>query len=295
MDTELLKTFLEVGRTRHFGRAAENLYLTQSAVSARIRQLEQVLGAELFSRTRNNIQLTPSGERLLPHAEAAIAAWEQGRQAVSLSAENESLLTIAAAPSLWDSRGQQALGRVREALPQLALRAESHPDSGLARRLLELQVDLILCYDPPKRYDVVIHELSALRLVLVSSRANLGLTEALGPDYLYVDWGASFSAKHATVFAALPSPRVQIGSGRLALDLLLAEGGAVYLPEPVVKPYLDQGRLSRVEEAPVFERGVHLAYRRGSDNVGLVKQVVNLIAQAGWQGAASLQSVADDR
>ena len=43
MDTELLKTFLEVSRTRHFGRAAESLYLTQSAVSFRIRQLENQL------------------------------------------------------------------------------------------------------------------------------------------------------------------------------------------------------------------------------------------------------------
>ncbi|SUC17946.1 transcriptional regulator HdfR [Proteus mirabilis] len=44
MDTELLKTFLEVSKTRHFGRAAESLYLTQSAVSFRIRQLETQLG-----------------------------------------------------------------------------------------------------------------------------------------------------------------------------------------------------------------------------------------------------------
>ncbi|WP_246065523.1 LysR family transcriptional regulator [Hydrocarboniclastica marina] len=289
MDIELLKTFLEVGRIRHFGRAAENLYLTQSAVSARIRQLEQVLGTELFNRTRNNIQLTASGERLLPHAEAALAAWEQGRQAVSLSADRESLLTLAAAPSLWDSRGQQALGRLRAAMPELGLRAESHPDSTLARRLLELQVDLILCYDPPKRYDVIIHELSPLRLILVTNQAQLNLSQALGPDYLYVDWGASFSGKHATVFAAMPSPRVQIGSGRLALDLLLAEGGAVYLPEPVVEPYLSARRLFRVEKAPVFERGVHLAYRRGAENAAMLEQVVTLIAAAGWRGAESLQ------
>ena len=49
MDTELLKTFLEVSRTRHFGRAAESLYLTQSAVSFRIRQLENQLGVNLFT------------------------------------------------------------------------------------------------------------------------------------------------------------------------------------------------------------------------------------------------------
>ena len=51
MDIGVLKTFLEVNRTRHFGQAADNLFLTQSAVSARIRLLEQTLGVPLFSRT----------------------------------------------------------------------------------------------------------------------------------------------------------------------------------------------------------------------------------------------------
>ena len=44
MDIALLKTFLEVAKTRHFGRAAENLYITQAAVSARIKQMEEDLG-----------------------------------------------------------------------------------------------------------------------------------------------------------------------------------------------------------------------------------------------------------
>ncbi|HEY5717214.1 MAG TPA: LysR family transcriptional regulator, partial [Motiliproteus sp.] len=48
VDTALLRTFLEVQKTRHFGRAAEQLYLTQSAVSFRIRQLEELLGVKLF-------------------------------------------------------------------------------------------------------------------------------------------------------------------------------------------------------------------------------------------------------
>ena len=83
MDTELLKTFLEVSRTRHFGRAAESLYLTQSAVSFRIRQLENQLGANLFTRHRNNIRLTPAGERLLPYAESLMntAVGEEGGRA----------------------------------------------------------------------------------------------------------------------------------------------------------------------------------------------------------------------
>ena len=84
MDTELLKTFLEVSRTRHFGRAAESLYLTQSAVSFRIRQLENQLGANLFTRHRNNIRLTPAGERLLPYAESLMntGSWRRRRSCV---------------------------------------------------------------------------------------------------------------------------------------------------------------------------------------------------------------------
>lgn len=73
MDTELLKTFTEVSRTRHFGRAAESLYLTQSAVSFRIRQLENQLGVNLFTRHRNNIRLTAAGEKLLPYAETLMS------------------------------------------------------------------------------------------------------------------------------------------------------------------------------------------------------------------------------
>ncbi len=80
MDTELLKTFLEVSRTRHFGRAAESLYLTQSAVSFRIRQLENQLGANLFTRHRNNIRLTPAGERLLPYAESLMMTWQLAKK-----------------------------------------------------------------------------------------------------------------------------------------------------------------------------------------------------------------------
>ncbi|MEI4270070.1 MAG: LysR family transcriptional regulator, partial [Candidatus Dasytiphilus stammeri] len=63
VNTELLKTFLEVSRTLHFGKAAELLYLTQSAVSFRIRQLENQLGVILFTRHRNKIRLTAAGIR----------------------------------------------------------------------------------------------------------------------------------------------------------------------------------------------------------------------------------------
>ncbi len=125
MDTELLKTFIEVQRTRHFGKAAENLYLTQSAVSFRIRQLEQQLGVNLFSRYRNNIQLTASGERLLPHAEAMLTALQRAKQEVAVSAEQAIQLSIAATANVWDAFLLQGFINIQHALPGLSWRAES--------------------------------------------------------------------------------------------------------------------------------------------------------------------------
>jgi len=68
LDTELLRTFIEVYRMRSFTRAAQNLCVTPSAVSARVRLLEGEMGRSLLSRNSQRVQLTPAGERLLRHS-----------------------------------------------------------------------------------------------------------------------------------------------------------------------------------------------------------------------------------
>ncbi|MDP2507075.1 MULTISPECIES: LysR family transcriptional regulator [unclassified Oceanobacter] len=68
MDSQQLKAFLAVAHHRSFSLAAEQLFLTQPAVSKRIHQLEQQLNSPLFDRHNRSISLTESGQRLLPKA-----------------------------------------------------------------------------------------------------------------------------------------------------------------------------------------------------------------------------------
>lgn len=70
MDTQNLNAFLLVAETGSFSLAAEQLHLTQPAVSKRVALLEEQLEAELFDRIGRNISLTEAGEALLPHAKA---------------------------------------------------------------------------------------------------------------------------------------------------------------------------------------------------------------------------------
>ena len=101
MDLELLRTFLELNRTRHFGRVAEALHLTQAAVSSRLKSLEAQLGVTLFKRSRREMRPTPEGARLIPHAERQIAAWRAARQDVSIARATDQLV-VGGSLRLWD-------------------------------------------------------------------------------------------------------------------------------------------------------------------------------------------------
>jgi DNA-binding transcriptional LysR family regulator len=85
MDLRQLEYFAAVARHRHFRRAAESLYVTQSAVSQAVRRLEAELGLELLRRrpgAQPPVEVTPAGQDLLARAEAILADVAQARAAM---------------------------------------------------------------------------------------------------------------------------------------------------------------------------------------------------------------------
>ncbi|MFD4598097.1 LysR family transcriptional regulator [Streptomyces sp. NPDC058464] len=74
MELRQLEYFVAVAEEQNFTRAAERVHISQSGVSAQIRQLERDLGAELFDRSARTVTLTVAGRAALEHARAALAA-----------------------------------------------------------------------------------------------------------------------------------------------------------------------------------------------------------------------------
>ena len=68
-DFELLRI---LGETRNITHAADKLYMTQSALSKRIKALERELGVEIMLRSRQGIRFTPAGEKVLAHSKAGL-------------------------------------------------------------------------------------------------------------------------------------------------------------------------------------------------------------------------------
>jgi DNA-binding transcriptional LysR family regulator len=83
MELRQLTHFLAVAEAGHFTRAASRVHLTQSSLSSSIRALERELGGDLFVRSTRRVELTEAGRALLPAAQRAVAAAEDGRDAVA--------------------------------------------------------------------------------------------------------------------------------------------------------------------------------------------------------------------
>jgi DNA-binding transcriptional LysR family regulator len=277
MDIELLRTFLAVARTRHFGRAADELCVTQAAVSARIRQLEKTLSVRLFNRVRNNIQLTPEGRQLQKHAETIVHAWARARQETGLRKEFTGGLALGATWDLWETLLAGWLCLLREALPETALQIEAGATELLVRRVMDGLLDLVILFEPPQVPGLEIREPGILSLVLVATQRDLTLDQALASGYIMVDWGTAFSLEHARLFPAMPAPVLRMNYGALALRHLQQADGSAYLPEEMLATGNITRPLYRVSQAPVIDRPVFAVYRGGSDRSHLIRQALGLL------------------
>jgi len=117
MDTAALTAFLEVARSASFSQAAEQLHLTQPAVSKRISGLEESLGVSLFDRVGRQVSLTEAGRALLPRAQQLLLDLEDMKRAVgNLSGPVTGTLKVGTSHHI-------GLHRLPPALPRLLQRS----------------------------------------------------------------------------------------------------------------------------------------------------------------------------
>ncbi len=269
MDTELLKTFLEVSRTRHFGRAAESLYLTQSAVSFRIRQLENQLGANLFTRHRNNIRLTSAGERLLPYAENLINTWQLAKKEVVRSLQHTEL-SIGATASLWEAYLTPWLQTLYQQQGTLQLEARVALRQSLVKQLHERQLDLLITTEPPKMDELASQLLGSFSLRLFSSAQSSSHSPR---PYIKLEWGADFHQQESRMLGEDNVPILTTTSAHLTRQLLDTTGGCAFLPDQWEKDY---PQLAVDADIPAIVRPLYAVWLQNSDHQPLIRQLLKI-------------------
>jgi len=163
MEISQVEAFLAVETFGGFRKAADALRLTQPAVSARIKALEDSLGVALFARTQGRPSLSAAGRALRPHAEQIVHALALARQAVhDLQPSAGGAVQIAAALSICTYLLPDVLTRFQAAHPRVMITVRSghskevlemvlrgEADIGLARSLHHPSVHTVSLRDDP--------------------------------------------------------------------------------------------------------------------------------------------------
>ncbi len=290
MDVKVFRTFLELARVRHFGRAAENLYITQAAVSARIKQLESYFDTQLFIRDRNNIKLTSAGERLISYAEVMVTTLQQAKLELSLEDGKGLQLTLGGTPNIWDAYLQNCLSVVTDSFGGYGFMAEVMGREMLSRSLLERTLDMAFAFDQIKADELNCKKVADVVLVLVSTEQD-SLDTVFDNKYVYVDWGTRFASEHSERHPKISAPYLRTSTARIALDFILEKGGAAYLPVSLVEPFIANGQLYKVSGVEDWHRPIYLSYRKASSSVDAIKQVEEIVKEIDPLTAYSLQQI----
>jgi DNA-binding transcriptional LysR family regulator len=277
MDTEVIRTFLEIVAQRNFGAAAEKLHVAQTTVSARIKLLEERLGRPLFVRNKTGATLTPAGEQLLRYAPSFVQLWERARHQVALPPDKQAVLAIGGELSLWNPMLLEWLIWMRQTAPEIAVRTKIGIAEDLNTQVAEGVLDIAVLYDPQHRPGLEVELLLEETLVLVTTDPNP--KPSIGPDYVYVDWGADFALHHGLSFPEFSEPGLFVGLGPLALGYILKVGGSGYFRLRAVQPHLESGELHLVPDAPQFPYPAYAIYGAHTD-AGLIRRVIEGLKRA---------------
>lgn len=270
MDITAARTFLEIVKTGSFVRAAGNLNVTQTTVSARIRVLEEQLDRQLFIRNKAGAKLTAAGDQFLRYATTLVQVWDTALHQVAIPAGLENVVSVGGEHSLWNPLLLDWLVWMRGNCPDVAIRARVDVADRLIDQVQEGALDLAVIYAPPHRTGIVPELLLEEALVAVT-------TDPEGADlpadrHVFVDWGPDFRSSYHTAFPEAASPAVSVNHGPLGLDYILAVGGSGYFRMEAARPHLESGRLHLLGDRPRFSYSIYAVYSAKADE-GLMQRV----------------------
>jgi len=251
MDVTLVRTFLVVATSRSFVAAADILHVTQSAVSVRIRRLENLLGQTLFERSKAGVKLTHAGDQFEPMARNFMQLWDETRFNVSLPERYQDSLALACEESLWPELSTVWLANAVRASPFTAYSFQVSTPDAINNLLIRGLVNIAVLYNPQVRAGFHVQEIMQDRLILVTGDPDS--YDAPGDEYIFTDWGPEFLLAHSRWFPDMDKPQITMRIGTGIVKYLIKNRKSTYMPHRIADDYIADGQLFWVRDAPTLD------------------------------------------
>jgi DNA-binding transcriptional LysR family regulator len=277
MDLARLRTLRELSVRQTMASVADALFISPSAVSQQIAQLEQEAGVQLIERRGRGVRLTSAGKALVGHAERIIAIIEEAKTDL---AEVRNIIggeiRVAAFPSIATSVVPGVMHRLEERHPNLQiLLEEMEPADGIAA-LRGWQVDVALIDDLTDSPDVAELNLETVPLLTDELYAMLPNSHALATkreirlaDLKDERWALDLAPNTYSQFLIRSCQTLgftPVVNGRCnSFDVIIAmvEAGCSISVMPGLRLRHVQGRFATAPIAPDIQRRISIAFRHG--------------------------------
>jgi DNA-binding transcriptional LysR family regulator len=252
-----LEAFVEIARTRTVSRAAERLFVTQPALTARLRKLEDDLSATLFIRTPRGMKLTEAGDAFLPHAVRALETIADGRRVVNaFERGGAGRLALGAAPAVSTYVLPKILKRFAVSYPRVAVSVRTGHSEEVLDLVLREQTDIGLVREL-RHPDIVSTPLYEDRLILVvepghrfAGRGRARLEEISNEQLILFDRLSSYSELTNAVFrgaGVTPEGVMELDNIDAAKKMVQEGFGVALIPLTAVVDELEADVLRRIE------------------------------------------------
>ncbi|QDL53692.1 LysR substrate-binding domain-containing protein [Rhodoferax aquaticus] len=272
MELRQLRYFVAIAEHGAFSKAADKVFVAQSALSHQLAQLEDELGVQLLLRTRRGVELTEPGRVFLAHAISILRQTEDARSSVRSALGEPSGKVVFGIPhSVSNALALPLLQAVRQRLPKVELELTEELTGNLIPQLRTGVLNLAVLFDDGHLDEFTTLALLSERLSLIGSTQSpalrvaksITLKKALAlPLILPADpHGVRPTIEAAARKRAYPPPHVvaDISSISILRTTLLAGMGHTLLPVMPLRADLDAGTLKAIPVVlPTLQRVVSL-------------------------------------
>ncbi len=305
MELRQLRYFVAIAECGSFSKAAERVFVAQSALSHQTAQLEDEIGTQLFHRSRRGIELTEAGQRFLPHAVAILRQSEEAIASARSATDEPAGKVIFGIPhSASNALALALLREVRQQFPAIQLELTEELTGNLSRQLVTGQINLAVLFDDGRLSDFEFMPLLRERMYLIEpaqdalAQETITLQQVLSLPLILPasPHGVRPIIERAAAQAGLASPVVfaDISSISILRTSLLAGLGRTVLPLMPLKQEIEAGLLRATAVVdPPLERMLaicwskHIPTSSASQAVArLTRQLIRqLCADQAWLGA----------
>ncbi|AYH41929.1 LysR substrate-binding domain-containing protein [Azoarcus sp. DN11] len=307
MELRQLRYVIAIARSGSLSKAAEQVFVAQSALSHQLAQLEEELGTPLFHRSRRGVEPTEAGRIFLAHAAAILRQVEDARVAVQTARGEPTGKVVFGIPhSVSAALALPLLQAVREQLPKVELELTEELTGNLVLQLRSGQLHLAVLFDDGQIGEFTQQPLLDERLMLISPaqapdrphRKSVTLAAALALPLILPapPHGVRPIIEQAAREHGLPPPNVvaDISSISILRTSLLAGLGHTLLPPMPLRHELDAGLLTDTAlTRPTLSRRVVLCASRHLPLSAAAEAVASLTGplcrelarSERWQGA----------